>query len=102
MKIRQTTRTPAVLEELGNRVERLRLQQNRGLADLARDAGVGIATLQRLETGKNVNFRTYIQVLRVLNRLADIDNIIPEIETSPFEISKRIDAPHKRASRSDG
>ena len=102
MKIRQTSRTPAILEEIGNRVERLRLQQNRGLADLARDAGIGIATLQRLETGTNVNLRTLVQVLRTLNRLSDIDNIIPDIEISPFEISRQRGAPRKRASRSNG
>ena len=102
MKIRQTTRTPAVLEELGNRITRLRLQQNRGIIDLARDAGIGVATLQRLETGKNATLKTYVQVLRVLNRLGDIDNIITEIETSPFEISTRRKTPRKRASRSHG
>lgn len=102
MNIRQTTRTPAILQELGSRIERLRLQRNQTLADLAEAAGVGPATLQRLETGKNANLKTLIQVLRALNHLGDLDNIIPDVEVSPFEISGTRKTPRKRASKSDG
>jgi len=102
MRIRQTTRTPAVLQELGYRIERLRLQRNQSLADLAEAAGVGTATLQRLETGKNAKLSTVIQVLRAMNRLGDLDNIIPDAEVSPFEISGKRKTPRRRASSSDG
>ena len=101
MRIRQTSRTPAVLQELGHRIERLRLQRNQSLADLAEAAGVGTATLQRLETGRNANLKTVVQVLRALNRLGDLDNIIPDVEVSPFEISATRKSPRQRASRSD-
>ncbi len=101
MRIRQTSRTPAVLQELGHRIERLRLQRNQSLADLAEAAGVGTATLQRLETGRNANLKTVVQVLRALNRLGDLDNIIPDVEVSPFEISEARRTPRQRASRSD-
>ncbi len=102
MKIRQTTRTPAILQELGHRIERLRLQRNQPLASLAESAGVGVATLQRLESGSSVNLRTMVQVLRALNRLADLDNIVPDIEVSPFELSRKRNQPRKRASGSGG
>lgn len=102
MKIRQTTRTPAILEELGYRLERLRLQRNQPLADLAEAAGVGTATLQRLESGKSVNLTTLIQVLRALNRLGDLDNIVSDVEVSPFEFSGSRTQPRKRASSSSG
>ncbi len=102
MNIRQTTRTPAVLSELGYRIERLRLQRNQPLASLAEAAGVGTATLQRLESGKAVNLTTLIQVLRALNRLGDLDNIVPDIEVSPFELSRSRKQPRQRASGSSG
>jgi len=102
MKIRQTTRTPDVLQEVGQRVEQVRLQQNTRLEQLAKEAGIGIATLQRLETGENVNLQTLVKVLRSLNRLGDLDNIIPDLEVSPFEIRKQGDTPRRRASRSSG
>jgi transcriptional regulator with XRE-family HTH domain len=101
MRIRQTSRTPAVLEELGARIERLRLQRNQTQADLADAAGVGTATLQRLETGANANLTTVIQVLRALNHLGDLDAIVPDVEVSPFEISRARTTPRKRASGSD-
>lgn len=91
-----------MLQELGYRIERLRLQRNQALADLAEAAGVGTATLQRLESGKNANLKTVIQVLRALNRLGDLDNILPSIEISPFEISDAKRSPRQRASRSHG
>lgn len=102
MKIRQTTRTPAILTEFGERLERLRLQRNQSMASLAEAAGVGIATLQRLESGKSVNLKTLIQVLRALNRLADLDNVVPDVEVSPFEFSGSRTQPRQRASGSSG
>lgn len=102
MKIRQTTRTPAILMELGHRIERLRLQRNQPLSSLAESAGVGIATLQRLESGNGVNVKTLVQVLRALNRLGDLDNIVPDVEVSPFELSRTRNQPRKRASNPSG
>ena len=102
MNIRRTSRTSAVLDELGQRVERLRLQRNQSLAELAAAAGIGTATLQRLESGKNANVKTLVQVLRALNRLSDLDNVIAEVEVSPFEISGSRKTPRRRASKSDG
>lgn len=102
MNIRQTTRTPAILTELGYRIERLRLQRNQPLASLAEAAGVGTATLQRLESGKSVNLTTLIQVLRALNRLGDLDGIVSDVDVSPFEFSRSRSQPRQRASRSSG
>ena len=91
-----------MLRELGHRIERLRLQRNQSLVDLAKAAGVGTATLQRLETGKNANLQTVIRVLRAMNHLGDLDNIIPEVEVSPFEITDARRTPRRRASSSNG
>lgn len=102
MNIRQTTRTPAILNELGYRIERLRLQRNQPLASLAEAAGVGTATLQRLESGKSVNLTTLIQVLRALNHLGDLDNIVSDVEISPFEFSASRSQPRQRASTPSG
>lgn len=96
--IRQTSRTPAVLVEIGRRIERLRLQRNQTQADLAEAAGIGVATLQRLETGANANLTTLIQVLRALNHLSDLDALLPDIEVSPFEVSGSGGRPRRRAS----
>lgn len=101
MKIRQTSRTPAVLQELGARIERLRLQRNQTQAELAADAGIGTATLQRLEAGANANLATVVQVLRALNHLSDLDSIVADVEVSPFEITPSRKTPRRRASGSD-
>ncbi len=100
--IRSTTRTPAVLTEIGRRLERLRLRQNRTLAEVASEAGIGIATLQRLESGGNANLKTLVQVLRVLNRLGDLDTLVADVEVSPYEIDQRSGTPRQRATGSRG
>lgn len=102
MKITQIARTPAVLEEVGRRIERLRLRRNLSLAQLAEEAGVGTATLQRLESGSNPTLKTMVQVLRALNRLEDLDALVAEVEVSPFEISEARPTPRRRASGSRG
>ncbi|MEQ9570218.1 MAG: helix-turn-helix domain-containing protein, partial [Longimicrobiales bacterium] len=74
-------------------------------AELAAAAGVGTATLQRLETGANTNLATLIQVLRALGRLGDLDVLVADVEVSPLEISGARGTPRGRASgsgRSEG
>jgi len=68
----------AVLAELGRRLERHRLERNRTQAEMADEAGIGRATLQRLERGKSVQLTSMIKLLRTLGLLAALDAAVPE------------------------
>ena len=63
----------AVLSELGRRLER-----NLTQAELASQAGIGQATVQRAERGESVQMTSMIKLLRALELLAGLDFAIPE------------------------
>jgi transcriptional regulator with XRE-family HTH domain len=74
----------AVLEELGRRLERQRVERNLTQAELAEAAGLGRATLQRLESGESVQMTTLLKVLRALGLLEDLDAALPETVRMPI------------------
>ena len=85
MKIDEGLTDQAVLAELGGRIARARLERNVAQAELAAEAGVGVATLQRLEAGHSVASTSLIRVLRALGLLAGLERLVPEPLPSPIE-----------------
>src|ERR1700709_2794884 len=73
----------ALQEQLGARLRALRLSRNESQEALARRAGVGKATLQRLEEGRSGTIVTLLRVLRALG-LDDLDALVPAVEDSPL------------------
>jgi len=88
----------AILEEIGSRLRRARLDRNWNQAKLAEEAGIGRATLQRIEEGKSPSLVNLIKVLRALDLLDGIDRLIPESPPSPIEELKRRGRQRQRAS----
>ena len=90
----------AVLAELGTRIARHRLERNLTQEDLAERAGVGRATLQRLEEGRSVQATSLIRVLRALGLLGGLDAAVPERVVMPISEVDRARTPRQRARRS--
>jgi transcriptional regulator with XRE-family HTH domain len=78
MRLDELMTDDAVLAELGRRLERHRLQRNRTQAEMAEQAGIGRATLQRLERGDSVQMTSMIKLLRTLGLLSGLDAAVPE------------------------
>lgn len=76
----------AVLEELGRRIARTRLERNLTQSELSTEAGVGLATVQRLEAGHAVRTTSLIRVLRELEVLDALNLLVPEPTPSPIEL----------------
>ena len=74
----EITTDAAVLAELGRRLERHRLERNWTQAEMAAEAGIGQATVQRAERGKSVQMTSMIKLLRTLELLAGLDLAVPE------------------------
>lgn len=92
----------AVLAELGVRIARHRLERNMTQADLAREAGVGQATVQRLESGRSVQMTSMARILRTLGLLEALDVAIPEsvrLPISELERERRKRAVQRRRAR---
>ncbi len=85
MKIEASLNDNAVLEELGKRLARTRLERNLSQERLAIEAGVSKATIERLEAGEPVKSTSLIRVLRSLGRLEALDQLLPEPLPSPIE-----------------
>ena len=89
----------AVLEEIGGRIARARLERNMGQTELGAEAGVGVTTVRRLERGHSVTLTSLIRVLRVLGLLEVLDRAVPEALPSPLEQLRLQGRQRQRAGR---
>ncbi len=77
MPLHDHTTAEAVLAELGRRLALHRLARNWTQAELAARAGLGKATVQRVERGESVQITSTIKLLRALELLDGLDAAIP-------------------------
>ena len=99
MKIQSLTPTLQVLKELGLRLARLRKQQGLSQEQLATAAGVGIATLRRIEDGKDGKLGSWTRLLLALHQDAALDQLLPEEVRSPVAEVKGRRASRARAAK---
>ena len=83
------------LKELSIRVQRQRINMQLTQAQLAQKAGVSLKTIANLEKGQDVKLSILIKVLRAENLLANINLLVPESLTSPFDYLK-LNKPRQR------
>lgn len=84
MKIEVTTPKQSALKELGERLARTRKQQGFTQSELSREAGIGVATLRRIEDGKDAQLGSWIKLLKALGMTGVIDHLVPEELVSPM------------------
>ena len=88
----------AVLDELARRLAECRLDKGITQAELARQAGVGRATVERLESGKSTQLTSLIRILRVLDLLNPLVSAVPKAGPGPVELLKLQSRKRKRAT----
>lgn len=98
MKIDKIMTDKAILEVLGERLSRRRIDMQLTQADLAHEAGVSKRTVERIEAGYSSQTANLIRVCRVLDLVSGLDKWIPETGPSPMEIVKAKGKIRKRAS----
>lgn len=74
----------AILEELGSRIARLRLNLNMTQRELADRAGVHPQTVQKIEAGASSQTRNLVRVFRALELLGRLDAVVPADAPSPL------------------
>ncbi len=84
MNLEELMTDAAVLAELGRRLARHRLERNWTQAEMAAEAGLGQATVQRAERGESVQMTSMIKLLRTLGLLGSFDAAVPESITLPI------------------
>jgi transcriptional regulator with XRE-family HTH domain len=99
MRLSDAHTDAAVLAELGGRIAHHRLQRNWTQADLAREAGLGQATVQRVESGRSVQMTSMVRLLRTLGLLEALDAGIPESVRLPIAELEREQRRTRRRAR---
>jgi len=99
MKVNEALSDLAILQELGSRLARLRLNRNLTQAALAKEAGVSLRTLNRIECGEPSQTANLIRVLRALGQLQNLNLLVPEPVASPLQQLKLQGKTRQRASR---
>jgi len=94
-----TFRTTEEWEQIiGEQVRRLRLLKDMDQRDVAEQAGVALNVVKNIEAGKGSTLKSFISVLKVLDRVEWLNALQPEISISPMQILKsRRKAPRQRA-----
>ncbi|KAA9134091.1 helix-turn-helix transcriptional regulator [Marinihelvus fidelis] len=88
MKIQNLTPTENVLAELGHRLARARKAQGMTQPDLAQAAGIGVATLRRIEGGSDGQMGSWIKLLRTLGMIDAVDGLLAQEIRSPMADAK--------------
>lgn len=84
MKITKLTPEAEVLQELAERLARIRKAQGYSQTELAKEAGIGVATLRRIESGRDSQLETWLKILKALDMASSIDSLLPEKFDSPM------------------
>ena len=71
--------------ELGNRLAKLRLARNVTQQMLAREAGIGLRTLRRLEAGQPTSLDTFLRVIIALELGDGLLTAVPSYDIRPIE-----------------
>lgn len=96
--ITQAMANPEIIAELGRRFKEYRLAYRLTQKEAAERAGVSIVTLRQFENGKayNINMGNFLALLRVVDCLAPINDLLPEIPVSAYTMEKIVNKKPKR------
>ena len=100
MRITSELTDLAVLHEIGDRLERRRIDAGLTQAQLAEEAGVSKRTVERIEAGHSTDFVMMVRVLRVLQLLEALEQSVPDLPQSPLLLLKGRGRARKRVRHS--
>jgi transcriptional regulator with XRE-family HTH domain len=91
--------TEQALNEIGERLKRHRLNRNLSQKEVSERAGIGLASVARLEDGKGSTLANFIRVLTALDALNSLDAFLPMPSISPIQLAKLHGKERQKASK---
>jgi transcriptional regulator with XRE-family HTH domain len=90
--------TIEIVAMLGRRFKDYRIGSNLTQKQVSETAGVSIITIRNFENGKlrNISMGTFIELLRAIDFMQGLDDVLPEIPVSPYELEKIQQGKRKR------
>lgn len=75
-----------IMSAIMSRLQNIRKNCCCSQKEYAELTGLSIATIKRIDSGKmnNITLDTIIKLLRTINALDNLSNLVPDIPTSPF------------------
>lgn len=99
MEIEKQTPVEGVLREWGERLAAKRLAKNLTQKALAREAGIGLRTLQRLESGAVASqLSSFVAVCKALGLDGELSAFLPRPTISPMDRLRLAGKERQRAS----
>ncbi len=89
----------AILREIGRRLKRRRLERNLSQQKVADLAGLARSTIVEIEKGSPSTLLTFVQILRALDVLDELDSFLPDPGISPLQLVRLKGKERMRASR---
>lgn len=92
-----------VVQELGKRFRTYRINYRLSQVDVCTETGMSVATLSNFENGKlyNLTLQHFIALMRILNRLKQMENLLPDIPISAYEMEKIMKKKPKRIRKNE-
>lgn len=78
----------AIINQIGNYIKHVRMQQNMTQAQLAKIAGLNRWTVSKIEKGESITLASLIQILRALDNLFVLNEFEVSDVISPLEYAK--------------
>jgi transcriptional regulator with XRE-family HTH domain len=100
MKITAELADAAVLREIGERLERRRIDTGLTQSQLAEQAGISKRTVERIEAGHSTDFVLLLRLLRVLKLTELLEQLLPNEPQSPLALLKSRGRARKRVGHS--
>ena|ERR1041384_5543669 len=92
----------SILDLLGDRIKRERLNQNRTQIEIGMTAGVALNVIKRLENGRGCTLSNFVRILRALGKLDHVDTFLPDPGVSPIQLARLSGRERKEASGKRG
>lgn len=82
--------TPELVRLLGERFKDYRLRCNLTQKDVAEQSGIGLTTIHKFENGtaSNLSLSTFLLLLKVVDCIDAVDELMPELPPSPYLIKE--------------
>jgi transcriptional regulator with XRE-family HTH domain len=99
MKFSSALTDAAILQELGARLQRRRIDADLTQAQLAEEAGISKRTLERIEAGRSTDLVMLLRALRALKLVEGLESVVSDRPQSPIVVLKHKGRERKRVRR---
>jgi len=77
---------PELVRLLGSRFKEYRMRAGMTQKEVAEQSGITVTTIHKFETGisTNISLGTFLLLLKTIERIGAIDELLPELPESPY------------------